>query len=149
MIDLTDFERVEYETEHFTAINSQSGEAFPIGAIFISVDSTNPATSLGYGTWVAFAQGRCLIGVGTSDQTFTAGATGGKSTHKLTISEMPAHTHTAKYSSSGNGANTYVIGSAQNNSSASKTVTTDSTGGSSAHNNLQPYVVVYMWKRTA
>lgn len=67
--------------------------SFPVGAVYISVNSTNPSTLFG-GVWEEFAQGRTLIGTGTSDISFTAGTTGGESNHILSEIEMPSHTHT-------------------------------------------------------
>lgn len=67
--------------------------AFPVGSIYMSVSPTNPGTLFG-GNWEAYAQGRTIFGAGTSDQTFSAGATGGESSHTLTTNEMPSHTHT-------------------------------------------------------
>ncbi len=67
--------------------------SFPIGAVYISVSPTNPSTLFG-GVWEEFAQGRTLIGTGTSDAAFTAGTTGGESSHRLSEVEMPSHTHT-------------------------------------------------------
>lgn len=128
----------------FSAINSASGQ-LPVGFVFISVVSTNPKNLLGYGTWVAFAEGRCLIGAGTSDQTFTAGDTGGESTHTLTVDEMPQHKHSIYGSSS-----SQVGGTSKHiQQVSSMNRSSGSAGGDSPHNNLQPYIVVYMWKRTA
>ena len=65
---------------------------YPVGAIFTSVSPTNPATSLGVGTWEAFGAGRALVGVDTTQTEFdTVEETGGAKTHTLTESEMPAH----------------------------------------------------------
>lgn len=119
---------------------------YPIGSIYSSTVSTNPATLFGFGTWVAFAAGRVLVGVGTSDQAFAAAATGGESNHVLTTPEMPAHTHQQLLG--GTVHNYNIAGGAGIGGDANNSLTT-STGGGGAHNNLQPYVVVYMWNRTA
>src|SRR3990167_4137894 len=67
---------------------------YPVVAILISSDSANPATYLGFGTWVAEAVGRFLVGVDAGDPDFDAsGDTGGAKTHVLTTAEIPAHTH--------------------------------------------------------
>lgn len=68
-------------------------DAYPVGSIYMSVNATNPSTILGGGTWERIAQGRTLIGEGTSDKTFSAGAKGGESAHALSTSEMPSHSH--------------------------------------------------------
>lgn len=118
---------------------------WPIGSIFIAVVSTNPNTLLGYGTWVAFGTGRTLVGIDAAQTEFdTVEETGGAKTHTLTIGEMPAHTHDVGQTLLNNqsGADRSEIGGAT-------PVTTSSTGGGAAHNNLQPFIVVYMWKRTA
>lgn len=126
------------------------GEAFPIGSIFISVVSTDPGTLLGYGTWSAFGAGRVLVGLDAGQTEFdTVEETGGAKTHTLTTAEMPAHVHgEVGPSSASGGALTLTV---DTNASGSQAVglNTASEGGDGAHNNLQPYIVVYMWKRTA
>ena len=122
---------------------------YPVGSIYINAtNSTNPATLLGFGTWAAFGAGRVPVGIDSSDSDFdTAEETGGAKTHTLTTSELPAHTHTVetKVSSGVNG--TFPLGSTGSTSQGTRA--SGSTGSGSAHNNLQPYIVVYMWKRTA
>jgi hypothetical protein len=116
---------------------------YPVGSIYIETTGVNPGTTFGVGTWTAFGAGRVLVGVGTSDAVFAAGATGGESTHTLITAEMPAHTHTAAMNNGGyvdyDDGGGVTVGNA----------TSGSTGGDGAHNNLQPYIVVYMWTRTA
>lgn len=69
--------------------------AYPIGAIFLSAVSTNPATLLGFGTWTAFGTGRMPVGYDAGQTEFNAAEkTGGAKTHTLSASEMPVHTHT-------------------------------------------------------
>ena len=122
---------------------------YPIGSIYTNAtNGTNPGTLLGFGTWVSFGAGRVPVGIdssGSPDPDFdTAEETGGAKTHTLTTSEMPAHTHSYdKHSSLGADG---FGGNAQLGAVSSQT---GSTGGGGAHNNLQPYIVVYMWKRTA
>jgi len=128
-----------------------NGHAYPVGSIYTSISSTNPSTLLGVGTWVAFATGRTLIGVDTGQTEFdTVEETGGSKTHTLTEAEMPSHTHTYKYSDQDQ---VELIGGTITDISevdeGGSTRTTNSTGGGSAHNNLQPYITVYFWKRTA
>lgn len=123
---------------------------YPIGAIYQSTVNTDPSSFIG-GTWERFGNGRVLVGVDEADSDFsTPTKTGGAKTHTLTADEM-AHSHvqterfTSAYSN-GNG-HKYTIGE----SIASDTI---KTGGvvdvaNQAHNNLQPYITVYMWRRTA
>lgn len=128
---------------------------YPVGSIYINAtNSTNPGTLLGFGTWTAFGAGRVPVGIDSSDTDFdTAEETGGSKTHTLTTTELPSHTHThtvqtGRSFSSSTGSAPVVQGS-DNTVLSSSAVTTSSTGGGSAHNNVQPYIVVYMWKRTA
>jgi len=119
---------------------------YPVGSIYMNAsDATNPATLIGFGTWVAFGAGRVPVGIDSGDTDFdTAEETGGAKTHTLTVDEIPAHTHSVPNSGSQN--NSFDSGTTVGND---VTGTSGSAGGGQAHNNLQPYIVVYMWKRTA
>lgn len=129
-------------------------EAFPVGSVFISVVSTNPATLLGYGTWSAFAAGRVLVSLDAGDPDFdTVEETGGAKTHTLTTTEIPAHTHSlddllARSSASG-GQSSQVNAIADTSATLRTPYVSETTGGGGAHNIVQPYIVVYMWKRTS
>ena len=119
---------------------------WPIGSIYTSVTSANPSTLFG-GNWEAFGAGRVLIGLDSADTDFDAAEeTGGAKTHTLTTAEMPSHTHTFTAFQTTSGSNNRTGGGAL---SASASSTTASTGGGGAHNNVQPYIVVYMFKRIA
>jgi len=121
---------------------------YPVGSIYTNMAvATNPASLLGMGTWVAFGEGRVLVGKSGSGTFDTLGATSGSETHTLSTSELPAHTHTVIKTGTGDQGNTAAVVSTGSSSSA--TFTSSSTGSGGAHNNLQPYIVVYMWKRTA
>jgi microcystin-dependent protein len=145
---------------------------YPVGSIYMSTVSTNPATLFGFGTWEAMPAGRVLLAQGKSSwgTTYNAGSTGGEATHQLTVGELPAHNHSASTNTTGSHAHTYTwrnyqgwAGSksatsvwentATNNTGSagehSHTVTINNTGSNQAHNNLQPYIAVYIWKRTA
>ena len=123
---------------------------YPVGSIYINAAvATNPATLLGFGTWAAFGAGRVMVGIDSTDTDFDAAEeTGGAKTVTLTTSQIPSHTHTATLM--GNGEDEQQdLPAAGDNTNPSRTMTTSATGGGAAHNNVQPYIVVYMWKRTA
>ena len=121
---------------------------YPVGSIYTNAAvSTNPATLLGFGTWAAYAEGRVPVGKASSGTFDTLNATGGAETHTLSIAEMPAHTHSSHDSNHTRTPDSTDTTSDEYGAYASSN--TGSTGGGGAHNNLQPYIVVYMWKRTA
>ena len=123
---------------------------YPVGSIYINAAvSTNPATLLGFGTWVAFGAGRVMVGIDSSDTDFdTAQETGGAKTVTLTTAQLPSHTHTATLMGNGEDEN-QDLPAAGDNTNPSRTMTTSATGSGQAHDNVQPYIVVYMWRRTA
>jgi hypothetical protein len=123
------------------AINLQA--VYPVGSIYLSTVSTNPNTLFGFGTWTACAEGRVLVGVGTSDAAYAAAATGGESTHALTEAEGPQHRHGVAITSTLGGGG----GSAQPGAGTEGYSTYSGSG--TAHNNMPPYLVVYIWERTA
>jgi hypothetical protein len=127
---------------------------YPVGSIYINATvATNPATLLGVGTWVAYGEGRVPVGKAGSGTFDTLGATGGAETHTLTLSEIPSHNHSnGSYDrlllQNGQATIHETDGSAGEPNLASSGAIA-AAGGGAAHNNLQPYIVVYMWKRTA
>lgn len=136
-----------YDTEWATP--AAGGEAFPVGSVFISVVSTNPATLLGYGTWSAFGAGRVLVGLDSGDTDFdVVEETGGAKTHTLTSTEMPAHVHGELAPTSASGGSLRFGVDTNASGSVAAGLNTASAGSGGAHNNVQPYIVVYMWKRT-
>ena len=133
-----------------TAIDKTINSIYPIGSVYISLTETNPGTYL-KGTWEQFGQGRTLIGVGAGDdgtntQEFEVNTTGGEYKHKLVIDEIPSHAH--KYYSP-------IVQDVQPSSNTSTygnynkdyKIDSDSVGGDGYHNNVQPYITVYFWKR--
>lgn len=146
-------------------------QIYPVGSIYMSVISTNPSTFFG-GTWEMMPPGRVLLGQGTSDWgiTYTAGSTGGEATHTLTGEEMPSHNHTAwtdiqgihkhsiqcyGWSGSSQAVSSFyadrwqIVGYTDDGGSHSHNVGINNAGGNQPHNNMQPYITVFMWKRTA
>ena len=125
--------------------------AYPVGAIFISVSHATESavqTALGGGTWAVFGAGRALVSLDSTDTDFdTVEEQRGTKTHTLDVTEIPSHTHSI--SGLQNPLGTGSSGSPDNGAASYPTVNTNATGGGSAHNNIQPSIVVYMWKRTA
>jgi len=137
-------------TTEFVTAAIAANPAYPVGAIFTTTtayaNSAAVVAAVGGTTWTAFGAGKVLVGVDGSDSDFnTVEETGGAKTHTLTISEMPAHTHTYGKSTTGESMSIHDIYGLR----GAATTNTSSTGGGQAHNNLQPYITVYMWKRTA
>lgn len=121
---------------------------YPVGSIYMSVNNTNPSTFFG-GTWEAWGAGKVPVGVDTNDTDFaTVEKTGGEKTHTLTVSEMPSHKHTVEAIGSGTTQQELTAFNVGTTSGIDSYAGTDFTGGGQAHNNLQPYITCYMWKRT-
>lgn len=118
--------------------------AYPVGAIYLSVTDANPAALFG-GTWERIG-GRFLLG---ADTTYAAGSTGGEAAHTLTIDEMPKHNHGLdNYNSAGN-ATPFLTVQHQDKKGYGGNVQTMYAGSSQPHNNLPPYLAVYMWQRVS
>lgn len=166
-------------------IRTTALDSYPVGSIYMSVNSTSPADLFG-GTWEAMPAGRVLLAQGKSQwgTTYTAGSTGGEATHLLTPEEMPRHKHDAVANNvnisgtaqlqmgnglqiatgtttgvfsaigsstvegygSGSRSGTYGL---KFNSTHTPTISISYTGADTAHNNLQPFIAVFMWRRTA
>src|SRR3990167_2043647 len=121
-----------------TTLHTHPGgsEAFPVGSVFLAVVATNPATLLGYGTWSAIAAGRVLVGLDSGDTDFdTAEETGGAKTINLAHTN-DAHTAGRK-------------GGTTNPQDIFNAPVTHASNLSATQSVVQPYFVVYMWKRTA
>lgn len=146
------------------------GKIYPVGSIYMSMSATNPHDLFGVGTWKRISQGRMLLGA--DDSTYKAGATGGEATHTLTVNEIPAHSHGIStsgdhshyfYGSNGNDgpltegdgldteANCHYTRNERfkTSSAGAHTHTISNSGGGAAHNNMSPYLVCYIWQRTA
>ena len=148
--------------------------AYPVGSIYISTIATNPATTFGFGTWEEFGAGKVLVGQDTGDTAFdTLEETGGSKDaaiveHTHTIDD-PGHVHNFRvyegqspqfqnqmgyFESVTNGGDRLVTANYNTDATglvleSTTGITVDSTGSSGTNANLQPYVVVKMWKRTA
>jgi hypothetical protein len=140
---------------------------YPVGSIYTNAAvSTNPATLLGFGTWSAFGAGRVMVGLDAGNAAFdTAQETGGSAdaivvshSHTATSSVTdPGHNHTIGFQNNtidqNSGSSALAKQGTSNTSTASTNIsvsTSISTTGSSGTNaNLPPYIVVYMWRRTA
>ena len=141
---------------------------YPVGSIYISAtdDTVAKVQARFGGTWEKFAAGKGIFGVNTSETEFnTVLKTGGEKTHTLTIAEMPKHRHTIVHrqwhvsetshnSSSGAIYAWTTTGTSQNFKTNTADLGADAndmltTGGGSSHNNLSPYITVYIYRRTA
>ena len=116
---------------------------YPVGSIYMSVNSTNPSVLFG-GTWEQIKD-KFLLSAG---DTYNAGDEGGEATHILTIDEMPSHNHTWGWKSSAASGNS-TWNSAGSDKTGSSSDIIGSTGGGKPHNNMPPYLAVFMWKRIA
>lgn len=145
---------------------------YPVGSIYISTVSTNPATLFRVGTWSAFGAGKTIVGLDSGNTAFdTVEETGGVETVTLTSGQsgLVGHNHTQDThghsinGGSGTGGASYRVhdyASTTNTATGgdafiptANTVATNqavvAANAVSAHTNLQPYIVTYMWKRTA
>lgn len=148
-----------------TATNLVLDMVYPVGSIYMSVNATSPSTLFG-GTWEQI-QDRFLLAAGNS---YSAGATGGEATHKLSVAEMPSH-EGHMYSNFDDNSGWAARNGDKNSYYLDKNTATGylkyedrpykivsgteivmqgyNRGGSQSHNNMPPYLAVYMWKRTA
>lgn len=144
-----------------TNVNTPSGNVplatallnmvYPVGSVYMSVNNVSPQVFLG-GTWAVWGAGRVPVSVASGDSDFeTAEKTGGEKTHTLTDHEMPRHSHALEEQTGSTSGSNYVF---RSNSIVGAQSTeyagfTETVGSGEAHNNLQPYITCYMWKRTA
>ena len=156
-------------------VNAAIVAAYPVGSIYMSTVATNPNTLFGFGTWVTYGSGRVLI---SQDGTYTAGSTGGSATTTLIEANLPSHTHSATFTGNALPTHNHQIGGRDSTANEgsdpnsefvrdfpstqnpySSTVTTGisvststsigNTGSGTAATTISPYIVVYMWNRTA
>lgn len=139
------------------------GRVYPVGSIYINAtNDTNPATLLGFGEWQRLSQGRMMI---DANSTYAAGATGGEATHVLTKAELPNLAGTVQFHGAGTSSGTVLAGTSgifgmgtkrnnyKNGGTTGAATSYDgftlNVGNNTAHNNMPPWIGVYIWKRTA
>ncbi len=134
---------------------------YPIGYVMTNAtDSRNPIEYLGFGIWEAYATGRIILGNGSTKDTrnetrsFVAGNIGGEFQHVITESEMPSHTHNINNFALGNAprprkGDSVSYATPNIRFESDMYASADTTGGNAPHNNVQPYIVAYMWKRVS
>ena len=130
-------------------------QTYKVGDLYLTTEPANPATRLGYGVWEKYAKGAAIVGhsddvtTATPDWVKIGGTKYGTYTHTLLESEIPAHTHKVGegiVASSGQNNGVYTSGDDKTEKADSFSDTL-STGGGQPHNNVQPSVVVFIWKR--
>jgi hypothetical protein len=147
---------------HTVGTNFVLDNVYPVGSIYMNVNSTNPGTLFG-GTWEQI-NGKFLLGMSSS---YPAGSSGGEAAHTLVESELPAHAHnpanqSGYYGFITNSNKAFEVGDMGVQSGSgryypyapvafdiSRNSLTGTTGGGSSHNNMPPYLSIYIWKRTA
>lgn len=134
---------------------------YPVGEIYMTRQAGNPSSLLGFGTWERYGQGRAIVGYDEGDSSFNSqDKTGGTKTHVLTESELPAHRHRLGVEAGGELVSVVGLGGGVGDPSGddvvagslvgyTRSIALTATGGGQAHNNLQPYITIFMWKRTA
>lgn len=126
-------------------------QVYKVGDLYLTTNTAEPRVTLGYGTWVRFGEGRALVGASTQehhpDWTKGIASEAGEYTHTLTKDEMPKHTHDLNYNIGS------IVGSGNpatdNDSSFKSFIKTEPQGGDRPHNNVQPSITVFVWRRTA
>lgn len=127
-------------------------KTYPVGSIYMSATLSTPAqvTSAIGGTWVAWGAGRVPVGVDASQTEFdTVEETGGEKSHTLIVDEIPSHYHNLGQMYDGYHLTGQTGQPRGVYADFAQAVHTTSIGGGQAHNNLQPYITCYMYKRTA
>lgn len=128
------------------AINNFIDTIYPLGSIYITTSSTHPNVLFPNTFWLPIYD-RFLLGGGNN---YEVGSTGGEATHALTTSEMPEHNHSIFYPNSGGPGDSnicYPADSNIKNTWYAEMCKTASAGDGVAHNNMPPYLAVYVWKR--
>ena len=145
---------VQDNTDNIAALSNQISnikstifdDIYPVGSIYMSVNNTNPSNLFG-GTWTQLKD-RFLLGAGS---TYTNGSTGGSATQRLSVANLPSHTHPQYVATNGGStsANLDYNGWVSNGKAVAQGIPTGATGQGTTFNIMPPYLVVYMWQRTS
>lgn len=122
------------------------GRIQPVGSLYFSTSNTSPASLFG-GSWERYAQGRVMVSASDTDTDFSVGKTGGEKKHTLTVDELASHSHDIAVAEGTDSPFAGKTKAARREDSYVAIAQTKSTGGNMPHNNLQPYVAVYIWRR--
>ncbi len=146
-IDLSNF-LTEAEAQALYAPKNILETVYPIGAIYLSMNNINPNTLFGFGSWEQIKDTFLL----SAGDVYSAGSMGGEAEHALTVEEMPIHTHDFNRHQLWRTENVPEAGESDGYGASNKTLTvyrdtTTNAGGGQPHNNMPPYLAVYMWKR--
>lgn len=157
--DIEDFVKInsaslKKEIEDFVKGLVNSKPVTHVGQIILSttLNTADKVKNIYGGNWEAFGAGKVLVGAGSNGgRSFTAGSTGGEYEHTLTEAEMPSHSHSSSmHNTNGAGVNYLNVKKEDPGLGLTTGYTgTTAAGGGRAHNNMQPYVVVYMWRRVS
>ena len=139
----------------YATVSEITNIIYPVGSIYITTNNQNPREYLG-GEWESFGEGRTIVGAGTGtdennvQKVFEIEQMGGEYQHTLSINEMPSHSHGLYGAFDGRDTGAYPSVGDWAQIDKGKWSASDwiqATGGDEPHNNLQPYIVTYMWKR--
>ena len=126
-------------------------QVYKVGDLYLTTNTAEPQVTLGYGTWVRFGEGRALVGVSTkaSDPDWTKGVASqhGEYEHALTVSELAEHNHDLLYNTSSISGSGYPA--TDNNADTPSYIKTEKAGEGKPHNNVQPSITVFVWRRVA
>lgn len=121
---------------------------YPVGMVVTLGVATNPGTLFGVGTWTAIT-GKVIVGIDGTTEFLTLNQTGGEKTHVLITAEIPSHNHAIAVSEDGGGYDNSTARAGNGNGHGVHPALNYPAGGDGAHNNLQPYIVKYVWERTS
>lgn len=126
-------------------------QVYKVGDLYLTTNTAEPQVTLGYGTWVRFGEGRALVGVSTkaNDPDWTKGVASqhGEYEHALTVSELAKHNHDLLYNIGSIDGTGYPA--TDNNADTAAYIKTETEGEGKPHNNVQPSITVFVWRRVA